>query len=91
MRGFASEHDIDLAESWAYSDSASDLPMLRSVGNPVAVNPDEELAGLARHEGWRVMRFEKLGRQLAAGAGGASSPRFVALVSRAGRPGHRPP
>ena len=44
MRRFADEHDIDLAASWAYSDSASDLPMLRAVGNPVAVNPDAELA-----------------------------------------------
>lgn len=64
MRRFADEHEIDLAESWAYSDSASDLPMLRAVGNPIAVNPDDELAAVARHEGWRVMRFEKLGRRL---------------------------
>ena len=47
MKRFAEQHDIDLAESWAYSDSASDLPMLRAVGNPVAVNPDSELAKLA--------------------------------------------
>ena len=40
MKRFAEEHDIDLTASWAYSDSASDLPMLRAVGNPVAVNPD---------------------------------------------------
>ena len=33
MRRFADEHGIDLAESYAYSDSASDLPMLRAVGN----------------------------------------------------------
>jgi HAD superfamily hydrolase (TIGR01490 family) len=65
MRDFAADHDIDLAESWAYSDSASDLPMLRAVGNPVAVNPDEELAAVAGDEGWRVMRFEKLGRRMA--------------------------
>jgi HAD superfamily hydrolase (TIGR01490 family) len=65
IRRFATEHDIDLDQSWAYSDSASDLPMLRLVGNPVAVNPDTELAALARREGWRVMRFEKLGRRLA--------------------------
>jgi HAD superfamily hydrolase (TIGR01490 family) len=64
MRRFAAEHDIDLAGSWAYSDSASDLPMLRAVGNPVAVNPDAELAAIAKQEGWRVMRFEKLGRRL---------------------------
>jgi HAD superfamily hydrolase (TIGR01490 family) len=65
MRDFAAEHDIDLTESWAYSDSASDLPMLRAVAHPVAVNPDDELAAVAKHEGWRVMRFEKLGRRLA--------------------------
>ncbi|MDX6585558.1 MAG: hypothetical protein QOI31_31 [Solirubrobacterales bacterium] len=65
MRVFADSHDIDLAESWAYSDSASDLPMLRAVGNAVAVNPDTELAEVARAEGWQVMRFEKLGRRLA--------------------------
>jgi len=65
MREFAAEHDIDLASSFAYSDSVSDLPMLRAVGNPVVVNPDEELTRIAKAEGWRVMRFEKLGRRLA--------------------------
>jgi HAD superfamily hydrolase (TIGR01490 family) len=67
MRGFAEEHDIDLAESWAYSDSVSDLPMLREVGHPVAVNPDAGLAEIATAESWRVMRFERLGRRLAIG------------------------
>ena len=65
MRDFAAEHDIDLEASYAYSDSASDLPMLDAVGNPVVVNPDEPLAKIARERGWRVMRFEKLGRRLA--------------------------
>ncbi len=67
MQRFADEHEIDLPESWAYSDSASDLPMLRAVGNPVVVNPDPELARIASEQGWRVMRFEKLGRRLAIG------------------------
>jgi HAD superfamily hydrolase (TIGR01490 family) len=82
MRRFASEHEIDLAESWAYSDSVSDLPMLRAVGNPVVVNPDAELARIASERGWRVMRFEKLGRRLTiagaalvAGAVGAGAAR----------------
>ena len=44
---------IDLAESYAYSDSESDLPMLRAVGHPVAVNPDAALEQVARAEGWR--------------------------------------
>ena len=68
MERFAAEHDIDLAESWAYSDAESDLPMLRAVGHPVVVNPDPELAHIAAEEGWRVMRFERLGRRMAIGA-----------------------
>ena len=51
MSRFAADHGIDLAESYAYSDAASDLPMLRAVGNPVAVNPDEELAPIAQPRG----------------------------------------
>ena len=65
MRRFAESHDIDLAESWAYSDSVSDLPMLRAVGQAVVVNPDADLFEIARQEDWQVMRFEKLGRRLA--------------------------
>ena len=66
MEGFAAEHGIDLGASYAYSDSLSDLPMLRAVGNPVAVNPDPPLAEIARREGWQTMRFERLGRRLVA-------------------------
>jgi phosphoserine phosphatase len=65
MERFADEHGIDLDASYAYSDSVSDLPMLRAVGNAVVVNPDQPLAEIAKAEGWRVMRFEKLGRRLA--------------------------
>jgi HAD superfamily hydrolase (TIGR01490 family) len=65
MRQVAEQNDLDLGASWAYSDSASDLPMLRAVGNPVVVNPDQELAAIAKQNEWRVMRFEKLGRRLA--------------------------
>jgi HAD superfamily hydrolase (TIGR01490 family) len=66
MRAFAVAHEIDLEASYAYSDSLSDLPMLRAVGNPVAVNPDPPLAEVARQEGWQTMRFERLGRRLVA-------------------------
>ena len=69
MRELAAAADLDLAASYAYSDSESDLPMLRVVGHPVAVNPDAELRRVAREEGWEIMRFEQLGRRLkAAGA-----------------------
>jgi HAD superfamily hydrolase (TIGR01490 family) len=68
MRELAAREGIDLAESFAYSDSESDLPMLRAVGHPVVVNPDAELGRVAKQEGWEVMRFEQLGRRLKAGA-----------------------
>ena len=47
----AEREGIDLAASYAYSDSESDLPMLESVGHPVAVNPDRELDRVARERG----------------------------------------
>ena len=72
IRQIAAEHGYDLAESWAYSDSESDLPMLRAVGHPVAVNPDAELARVAREEGWEIMRFDRLGRRLRLAAGAAA-------------------
>ena len=64
IRELAEREGIDLAASWAYSDSESDLPMLRAVGHPVAVNPDAALARVAREEGWEILRFDRLGRRL---------------------------
>jgi HAD superfamily hydrolase (TIGR01490 family) len=66
MEEYARRHEIDLGASYAYSDSLSDLPMLRAVGNPVAVNPDPPLAAIAKEEGWQTLRFERLGRRLTA-------------------------
>jgi HAD superfamily hydrolase (TIGR01490 family) len=68
MENFAAGHDIDLGQSYAYSDSLSDLPMLEAVGHAVVVNPDPALAAIAKREGWQTMRFERLGRRLAIGA-----------------------
>jgi HAD superfamily hydrolase (TIGR01490 family) len=67
IRELAEREAIDLSASWAYSDSESDLPMLRAVGHPVAVNPDSTLARVAREEGWEILRFERLGRRLRVG------------------------
>jgi HAD superfamily hydrolase (TIGR01490 family) len=64
IRELADAEGIDLAESYAYSDSESDLPMLRAVGHPVAVNPDTTLLKVAREEGWDVIRLDLLGRRL---------------------------
>ena len=55
----ASAHGIDLARSWAYSDSISDRPMLEAVGHPVAVNPDRDLRRLAGERGWPARDFER--------------------------------
>jgi HAD superfamily hydrolase (TIGR01490 family) len=53
----AASEGIDLRESTAYSDSASDVPFLEAVGKPVAVNPDRRLRAIAAERGWRVLRF----------------------------------
>jgi HAD superfamily hydrolase (TIGR01490 family) len=57
MRDLAAREGIDLDASYAYSDSATDLPMLEVVGHPVAVNPDRELARSARQNDWEIRRF----------------------------------
>jgi HAD superfamily hydrolase (TIGR01490 family) len=57
IQAYAGRKGLDLAESYAYSDSITDEPMLRAVGHPVAVNPDRELARLARDEEWPLLRF----------------------------------
>jgi HAD superfamily hydrolase (TIGR01490 family) len=69
IKRLADEEGIDLTQSYAYSDSSSDLPMLRAVGHPVAVNPDKELLAEARENGWDVLRFDRLGRRLKTGIG----------------------
>ena len=80
IRELAAAEGIDLAESYAYSDSESDLPMLRAVGHPVAVNPDAALERVARAEGWRIMRFDRLGPMLKIGGAALA----VALVGGGG-------
>ena len=64
IRQVAAEQGIDLSKSYAYSDSESDLPMMRTVGHPVAVNPDAELGRVARENGWQIMHFDKLHRRV---------------------------
>jgi len=72
----AAEKGIDLGRSFAYSDSANDLPMLELVGNPVAMNPDTRLRHEARKRGWQMLDFRTARRRTligsAAGAGAAA-------------------
>lgn len=81
VRDLAGAEGIDLARSYAYSDSESDVPLLRAVGHPVAVNPDAALARIAREEGWEVLRFDRLGRRLQIAAAALAA----ALAGGAGR------
>jgi fatty acyl-CoA reductase len=57
---YTASHGIELAESIAYADSSSDLPMLEAVGHPVAVNPEAKLAGIARKRGWHIEHWSRV-------------------------------
>ena len=50
----------DFAESWFYSDSINDRPLLERVTHPVAVDPDPQLERLARERGWRILSLERV-------------------------------
>ncbi|MEG4916342.1 HAD-IB family hydrolase [Microcoleus sp. B7-D4] len=58
MQEFALEQGIDLTQSYAYGDSAADLPMLQMVGYPVAVNPDSTLYRFAKKNKWEVQYWK---------------------------------
>lgn len=95
----ARREGFDLGASYAYSDSASDLPMLRVVGHAVVVNPDSELERLAREEGWEMVRLDRLGRRLtiavtlliAAVSGGAAALFLSGRAARVPLPPARTP
>jgi HAD superfamily hydrolase (TIGR01490 family) len=59
LADYARSEGLELSESMAYADSASDLPMLEAVGFPVAVNPETKLAAIARRRGWHVEHWDK--------------------------------
>jgi putative phosphoserine phosphatase / 1-acylglycerol-3-phosphate O-acyltransferase len=61
-RGFAAGHDVDLSQSFFYTDSADDLPLLEAVGHPRPLNPDRVLQGIAAERGWPVRRFDSRDR-----------------------------
>ena len=58
MREYAEKNDINLSESYAYSDSISDLPMLSIVGHPAAVNPDFRLKQTALQHDWAILNLK---------------------------------
>lgn len=54
-------HKLEDFESWFYSDSLNDLPLLERVDHPVAVNPDERLRAEADRRGWDVVTLRETG------------------------------
>ncbi len=59
IREMARREGLRLEDSYAYSDSVTDLPMLETVGHPVVVNPDSELEDIASERDWQVRDFER--------------------------------
>lgn len=57
LNNWLSNKHFDLADTWFYSDSHNDLPLLRLVGKPVAIDPDEALEKEAQEKGWPVESF----------------------------------
>jgi HAD superfamily hydrolase (TIGR01490 family) len=57
LRDYCAAQGLSLANSHAYSDSASDYPMLAVVGRPTAVNPDWRLKALARSYQWPTLKL----------------------------------
>ena len=90
VQDLALREGLDLSRCSAYSDSVNDLPMLRLVGNPCAINPDARLRSYARAQGWRIHDY-RTGRKaaraglVAAAVAGAVSGAVAAGVSVRGR------
>jgi phosphoserine phosphatase len=79
IKELADEQGIDLKNSFAYSDSHNDFPLLTAVGNPAAINPDTLLQIRAIRENWPIHDFRR-GRALKA-AFGPTLARFAALLT----------
>ena len=59
IRAIAAAEGISLADSHAYSDSITDLPMLEAVGHPHAINPERELREIAEKRSWPILEFRR--------------------------------
>jgi HAD superfamily hydrolase (TIGR01490 family) len=88
MRALARENGYDLDECYAYSDSASDMPMLEAVGHPVAVNPEPELREIATDRGWPIVETSSVPRVKLSSVRGLTrmTTNLVAAVGRRALP-----
>lgn len=55
LETWLTEQQFNLDNSWFYSDSHNDLPLLEQVAHPVAVNPDDKLTAIAQTRGWQIL------------------------------------
>jgi HAD superfamily hydrolase (TIGR01490 family) len=86
VRELAERRGYDLDSSYAYSDSATDLPLLETVGYPTVVNPDRALRRAALERHWPVLAFRRPvpPRRSRTQAGTGSSPVPAALLAGVG-------
>ena len=82
VREWAEAEGIDLVESFAYSDSIYDAPLLKAVGNPGAVNPDPRLQALAVAARWPVLHFDTSPGVMKIPLVGMELQRAIQLVAR---------
>lgn len=61
LQAWLQQHQMDLQQSWFYSDSHNDLPLLGKVSDPFAVDPDPQLESYARAQGWPVISLRTTG------------------------------
>ncbi|MDR1117683.1 MAG: HAD-IB family hydrolase [Bifidobacteriaceae bacterium] len=83
MEKLAAREGYDMDASYAYSDSITDVPMLASVGHPVAVNPSPPFRRLAKERGWDVVHFrapESIRAENRLIAGGAATTLLAAAA-----------
>ncbi|HAD32096.1 MULTISPECIES: HAD family hydrolase [unclassified Methylophaga] len=59
LQHWLDEHQQDLAGSYFYSDSHNDLPLLEQVDTPIAVDPDDKLAEVARQRDWKILSLRE--------------------------------
>jgi len=96
IREISEWEGYDLNTSYAYSDSASDLPMLEAVGHPVAVNPDGTLTRVAHDHGWPIVIFSRRTRRVVrrtpalVGAAGLAGGAFAGGIAVGRRAEKRP-
>jgi putative phosphoserine phosphatase / 1-acylglycerol-3-phosphate O-acyltransferase len=58
-RKYAKKHNLELSNSYFYSDSFDDYPLFKIVGKPIATNPDSRLSQVAFENDWPILRFEE--------------------------------